>query len=276
MPKVSIIIPCYNQGHYIREALDSVKAIADKSLYEVIITDDGSTDANTLKVFTELEKEGYNVIHQKNMGLGAARNNAIKVARGEYILPLDSDNRITAEYITEAVKILDADKSIDVVYSDATYFGDKQGTYVMGDFNLQRLMIENFIDACSVYRKSKWEEVGGYDEKMPVMGYEDWDMWLRFAFSKGKFKYIPKPLYYYRSTGNSMIRTIEKEKYDATMQYVQEKYKGYLGRNYLNQLIYFKASKNKGLAFYILLRAVFPRLHNLLNKAGIVKRKDII
>jgi|SRR6185437_8435232 len=269
--KISIVIPCYNQGHFIKEALQNI----DKSLCEVIIVNDGSTDVKTIEVLAGLEKEGYRVISQKNMGLGAARNNGIKVASGKYVLPLDSDNKIKPGYITEAVHILDNNEKINVVYADAEYFGDKQGMFQSGEFNLQRLMIENYIDACAVYRKSVWEELGGYDEKMPVMGYEDWDFWLRIAFYKGGFNYIHKPLFDYRYSNASMIRTVKTEDYEKVMNYVGKKYGQYLGKEYLNKLIYYKASK-KGLAFYIMLRSGFPRLHNLLRKMGIVKPKDVI
>jgi glycosyltransferase involved in cell wall biosynthesis len=269
--KVSIIIPCYNQGHFIKDALQNL----DKGNHEIIIVNDGSSDAKTIEVLAALEKEGHKVINQKNMGLGAARNNGIKVATGTYILPLDCDNKIKPEYISKAVEVLDNNEKVNVVYANAEYFGDKQGIFESGEFNLQRLMIENYIDACAVYRKSVWEEVGGYDEKMPVMGYEDWDFWLRIAFYKGGFKYIDKALFNYRYSNSSMIRTIKAEDYTKVMNYVGKKYEQYLGRGYLNNLIYYKASK-KGLAFYILLRSGFPRLHNLLRKMGIVKPKDVI
>ena len=269
--KVSIIIPCYNQGHFIKDALQGL----DKNLHEVIIVNDGSTDVKTIEILAGIEKEGYHVINQKNMGLGAARNHGIKAATGQYILPLDCDNKIKPAYITNAIEILDNNGKINVVYADAEYFGDRHGIFESGEFNLQRLMIENYIDACAVYRKSVWESVGGYDEKMPVMGYEDWDFWLRVAFYKGGFRYIHKPLFDYRYSNASMIRTIKAEDYKKVMDYVGKKYPQYLGKEYLNNLIYYKASK-KGLAFYIVLRSVFPRVHNLLRKMGIVKPKDVI
>jgi glycosyltransferase involved in cell wall biosynthesis len=274
--KVSIVIPCYNHGHFIREALESVSKITDKSLFEVIIMDDGSTDEKTIEVLNSLEKEGYKVIHQKNMGLGAARNNAIKVATGKYILPLDCDNKIKPEYITQAVSILDADDKTDVVYADAEYFGDKHGIWEAGEFNLQKLMIENYIDACAVYRKSIWEKVGGYDEKMPVMGYEDWDFWLRVAFNNGGFKYIHKSLFDYRYSNASMIRTVKPADYFRIMDYMEQKHMGFLGKKYLNNLINYKVSKEKGLAVNVFMRGVFPRLFNLFTKMGLAKKKDIL
>src|ERR1700730_11658859 len=95
--KVSIIIPCYNQGHYLMEALDSIKGI-NPGLLEVIIVNDGSTDPYTNELCKNLESQGWQVIWQDNKGLSAARNVGIRQASGNYILPLDADNKIRTEY----------------------------------------------------------------------------------------------------------------------------------------------------------------------------------
>jgi len=275
-PHISIIIPCYNQGFYLDDALQSIAQCEDKSLYEIIIINDGSTGQDTLDILKELEEKGYHVIHQPNKGLGAARNTGIKAAKGKYILPLDCDNKIKPEYMYEGINLLDRDASLDVVYGNAEYFGEKEGVWESGEFNLQRLMIENYIDACAVFRKATWEKMGGYDEKMPVMGYEDWDFWLRIAFCGGKFKYINKVLFYYRYSAKSMIHTVQKNKLATIFEYMENKHSQYLNRLYLNRLILFKASKHKGLALHLTFKAYFPRVSNLLRKIGIIKNKDII
>ena len=172
LPKISIIIPCYNHGQYIREAIQSVEQCDDKDLYEIIILNDGSTDKFTIEVLQQLADNRYHIINQSNLGLGAARNNAIKKAQGKYILPLDSDNKIRPEYIYESIKILDEQPGIAMVYGDAEYFGEETGRQKVGKFNLQKIMLGNYIDACAVYRKSAWEALGGYDEKMPLMGWK--------------------------------------------------------------------------------------------------------
>lgn len=275
-PVVSIIIPCYNQGIFLDEALQSVSQGTGKGLSEIIIVNDGSTDESTLNRLKELSAKGYTVINQTNKGLGAARNAGIRAATGTYILPLDSDNKIKSEYILEGIKLLDSDPSLDVVYSNAEYFGEKKGIWESGEFNLQRLMIENYIDACAIFRKSTWEKVGGYDEKMPVMGYEDWDLWLKIAFQNGKFTFVNKALFYYRYSAKSMIRSVQKDRLFVAYEYMEKKRHRYLNRSYLNRLILFKTSKNKGLIFYLLMKSCFPRISNLLRKAGVMKNKDIL
>ncbi len=275
-PVISIIIPCYNQGQYLEEALKSALGFIDKYYCEIIIVNDGSTDSETLAILNELSENGCSIINQVNKGLGAARNAGIKAAKGKYILPLDSDNKIRPEYISEGIKLLDENPELDVVYGNAEYFGEKAGVWESGEFNLQRLMIENYIDACAVYRKSTWEKLGGYDEKMPVMGYEDWDFWLRIAFQNGKFKYVNKVLFDYRYSSKSMIRSIEQRKMALIDEYMTKKHSQYLNRSYLNKLMLFKANRDKRLAISFFVRACFPSFSNLLRKAGVMKNKDII
>ena len=92
MMKVSVIIPCYNQGQYIEEAVKSVLAQTYQN-FEIIIVNDGSTDEFTNKLLSDYDKQKTKVLHTDNQGLASARNNGIKVAKGKYILPLDADER---------------------------------------------------------------------------------------------------------------------------------------------------------------------------------------
>jgi glycosyltransferase involved in cell wall biosynthesis len=275
MPKISVIIPCYNHGHFIREAIESVEQCSDKGLYEIIIVNDGSTDVYTNDMMQQLQKEGYHVINQKNQGLGATRNNGIRVATGEYILPLDSDNKIRPGYIYKSIEILDSQPGIAMVYGDAQFFGDKNIRRVVGDFNLQQLMLENNIDACAVYRKSVWEAVGGYDEKMPAMGFEDWDFWLNLSFHNYKFKYVNEILFDYRILGNSMLRSIDVQRKKQVFKYMNEKYKGYINLNHLNEELLKAGKRNKKIAYKLFLTLYFPGTLNFLVKRNIIKDPDI-
>lgn len=275
LPKISVIIPCYNHGQYVRDAINSVEECGDKHLYEIIILNDGSTDAFTIQVLQKLAAEGYQVINQTNQGLGTARNNAIKKAKGKYILPLDSDNKIRPEYIYQSIKILEAQEEVAVVYSDAKYFGSREGLYKSGEFNLQKLMIGNYIDACAVYRKAVWERVGGYDEKMPVMGMEDWDFWLNIALKGYGFHYIDQPLFCYRVLKQSMISCIHSGNAVALQAYMQEKYKTHLNRNHINEVLVNAGKKNKKLAYKFFLATTFPDLLGFLVRKKFIKSAEI-
>ena len=203
--KVSIVIPCFNQGAMLREALASVEQVRNANLLEVIIVDDGSSEAETRKILSELEQTDYRVVLQPNRGLGAARNAGIRLAKGEFILPLDSDNRVRGVYLNEAVSVLEKNPNVGVVYADAEYFGERNGRWDVPEFDLLSLIRTNFIDACALYRRSLWEEVGGYDERMPWMGWEDWEFWLRVASHGGTFVHLPQVGFDYRVREDSMI-----------------------------------------------------------------------
>ncbi len=103
-PKISIIIPCYNMGDFIDEAIQSVLQYPKVELYEIVVINDGSDDPHTISKLKQLESEGIKIIHQENKGLGNARNTGIQVAQGDYILLLDADNKILPEYIIMEVK----------------------------------------------------------------------------------------------------------------------------------------------------------------------------
>src|SRR5439155_12446355 len=203
--KVSIVIPCHNQGTKLREAVASIEQVRNANLLEVIVVDDGSSDVETRKILHGLEQDGHYVLTEPNRGLGAARNAGIRRAIGEFILPLGSDNRLRDAYLNEGVSLLKNNIRLGVVYADGEYFGERTGPWRAQEFNLLSMIRGNFIDACALYRKKLWEEVGGYDEQMPWMGLEDWDFWLRVASYGGSFVHLPKIGFDYRVSRDSMI-----------------------------------------------------------------------
>lgn len=275
MPKVSIIIPCYNHGKYIQDALDSLEKIPDKDLYEVIIVNDGSTDEYTNQKLREIVGKGYNVIFQENQGLATSRNNAIRQSKGQYILPLDADNMIRPEYINKGIQVLDSNPDVTVVYGNAAEFGDKQGVLVQGEYNLQKLMIFNYIDACAMYRRSLWEELGGYDKNMAHPGIEDWDMWLSASFRGHKFHYIDEILFDYRVLNNSMIRQLRssKIKSDANVKYMMTKHKGYYGPQFIDEDIMAKFSTSPaGFIGKLILKKYFPKRFEKMVTEGKLRR----
>lgn len=204
-PRISIIVTCYNLGAYLPEALDSLSGYPHKEHYEVILIDDGSTDPETIRILDGLDTSRYRVVRQANMGLAKARNNGIRMAQGEYIIPLDADNRLRPAMIESVLSVLDAEADVDIVYGDAEYFGERTGRRIVGEFDFRLLLERNRIDACAGFRKSLWERMGGYDEEMPHMGLEDWDLWLRASVAGYRFHYIPEVLFDYRVRDGSML-----------------------------------------------------------------------
>jgi len=206
-PLVSIVILCYNYGHFIEEAIASVEECR-AATYELIMVDDGSTDEATVKAMTELKAAGYRLITQRNKGLGAARSAVIAAARGMYILPLDSDNKIRAGFVERAAKILDERLDIGIVYGDFQYFGEADALCRVPQFDIKKMLYQNIIDACALYRKKVWEDCGGYDTQMPVQGIEDWDFWLK-AYTRARSRISsPATIRSAAPTHNSPLRPI--------------------------------------------------------------------
>ncbi len=201
---LSVVIPCYNQGEYLLEAIASVEACLDQ-VYEMVIVNDGSTDPVTVNVMRYLEEQGYFILNQENQGLASARNNGIEKSQGRYILALDADNKIRPDYITKGIDALDHNPDVGVVYGKPEWFGEGQRSWEIPEkFDVGRLILENYIDACAVFRKSLWKDCGGYDPNMPLPGWEDWDLWLSAVEKGWKFHYIPEVLFDYRVRIGSM------------------------------------------------------------------------
>ena len=210
-PLISIIIPCYNYGQYIQEAIKSVEDSTCNN-YEIIIINDGSTQLETQRILKELELKGYNIINQRNLGLAKARNNGIKLAKGKYIIPLDADNKIRPEFINKSIDFFQKNEQYDIYYGNAMYFGEREGIWVVKKFSFLDLIVENYIDACACFRRSVWEKINGYDENMPIMGFEDWDFWLRLSLSGCQFHHESQILFEYRVSNESMISNTAKHK----------------------------------------------------------------
>ena len=121
MKKVSVVIPCFNQGKYLQETVNSVKSSTYKNI-EIIIVNDGSDDSYTISVLEAINEENIKIININNSGVCNARNIGISASSGEYILTLDGDDKISSDYIEKAVKVLDENPEIGIVYSKAKFF----------------------------------------------------------------------------------------------------------------------------------------------------------
>jgi len=200
-PLVSIVIPIYNMQSYLAETLESVLASSYPN-FEVILMDDGSTDKSAEIALKYVAKDARLKFHaQPNGGASTARNHAIRLAQGEYILPVDADNLISADYMEEAVKVLEQEPDVKIVYCKAVFFGDKKGPWELPPYSLKLLARRNVMDNCAMYRKSDWEKAGGYCEE--ILGPEDWDFWISLLKSGGNVKRLPIVGLHYRVTANS-------------------------------------------------------------------------
>lgn len=236
IPLVSVIIPCYNTAEYIQETLDSVFNQTYQNI-EVITIDDGSTD-NTLQKLNE-NKEKHSqlkVITQKNTYNVIARKNAVKYAKGKYLIFLDSDDKIAPVYIEKCCEVAEKDKNIVAVYSKADFFDAKNEPWQLSEFKLPDFLYRNCIYISALIRKSEFDKVSGFDESLTQ--FEDWDLYISLIKNGGKVYRLPETLFYYRQREDlsSVTNTASAQKISDNMFKIYSKHYDF----YIENGVYFQ------------------------------------
>lgn len=207
VPAVSIIVPCFNYGHYLSDTLDGILAQSFDA-WECIVVDDGSTD-NTASVAAAYAENDARIryIHQPNAGLSAARNTGLAAARGRYIQLLDADDGIAPRKLPIQAAYLDEHPDADLVYGNAQYFStditqlDDERSDDGGNRHLRKtacgkdllamLCRDNIMEvSCALFRRSMVEKVGHFDTD--YRSFEDWQFWFRCALTDACFHYQPQ------------------------------------------------------------------------------------
>ena len=206
MKEISVVIPTYNYGRFVREAIDSVLAQTCAPL-EIVVVDDGSTDDTEQIVRSYGDRVRY--IRQENAGVAAARNTGIANARGEYIAFLDSDDVWLPEKLAKQLARFDSDPGLGLVYAGAERF-DESGTLSVeldgmeGWIAPELLRLERGVIASGsgmLLPKQVAEEVGGFDADLQPS--EDWDFCYRVAL-RHRIGFVPEVLVRYRQHGSGL------------------------------------------------------------------------
>lgn len=207
-PAISIVIPCFNYGHFLGDALKSVLA-QDFANWECIVVDDGSTD-DSLSVAAKFAESDlrFHVIHQQKSGVCAARNAALTIAKGTFIQLLDADDGIAPTKLRIQYEYLNQHPEAALVYGDALFFSESmnelqhtRGEQVRKHSDLRRnacgeglvhsFVQENFIEiSCPLFRRSMLETIGLFDPRF--RSYEDWQFWFHAARAGFCFHYLPQ------------------------------------------------------------------------------------
>ena len=203
--RVSVVIPCFNYGRYLAEAVESVLAQSLRD-FEVIIVDDGSTDDSRTVAQTLIEAHPnvpIRLIAQPNCGSpGRTRNVGIAAAHGEYIVCLDADDRLHPEYLARCVAALEAHDDAAIAYGDLQMFGGDDTLHVPPEWDTRVQLDCNFLDVVSMFRRRAWSQAGGYDTEI---GYEDWDLWIGLIEQGWTGVKAPGALWYYRKHGSGVF-----------------------------------------------------------------------
>lgn len=215
-PLISVLIPVYNvKGEYLRECIESVLK-QSYSNFEICIVDDASSKKETLAVLKEYEKnEKIRIKYRKKNGhISRSSNDALEMAKGEFVALLDNDDLLAKNALYEVVKVLNKNKKLDFIYSDEDKInldGKRCEPNFKPDFSPDTLLSMNYICHLSVIRTSLVRKVGGFTVGME--GAQDYDLFLRLVENTKKIYHIHKVLYHWRMIPGSTSLEIENKQY---------------------------------------------------------------
>ncbi len=212
LPLVSVITPVFNGEAWLGEALDSALAQSFHSL-EVIVVNDGSTDESlAIATARASNDERIRIIDQANAGLPAARNRALKAARGAYMALLDADDAWLPEHLMLAMQAFERDPDLGLVHANIQHV-DAAGASLdvavrtwhkdMDAFEVLALRHEHVCCPTAVFSRLALNTVGGFDPRFTGLGCEDRDLWLRIA-ARFRIRYLDQVTARYRLHSDSM------------------------------------------------------------------------
>lgn len=198
---ISVVIPCFNYGKFVVQAINSVLDQTIANSVEIIVVDGGSTDAETIETIRSIHGDNIKVYERSGRHfVGSNRNYGIERAAGRYICCLDADDTIDPTYLEKSLFYLETYK-YDIVSTSINFIGHKSGVLdVLEMPDLSDMVNSNHILTCGVFRRKLWEDSNGYFDfgigKDHVA--EDWDFWIRLVASGARIRNIPEYLFNYR------------------------------------------------------------------------------
>ncbi|MGI9641933.1 MAG: glycosyltransferase, partial [Acidimicrobiia bacterium] len=212
---VSVIMPVYNKGPSIHEAIASVRAQTYTDV-EVVVWDDGSTDPATLNAL-EVIKDDPDVVlvRAANQGVIGARNSAMRISQGEYLVCLDPDDRLEPTYLEKATLYLRTHFDVAIVYPWQRTVGSMDEVWETQDLEAEAIVGANLLPICSMFRRTVFDATGGFSADMEE-GFEDWEFWAHAASLGFVGRVIPEPLFEYHHSFD------EQESRDAAAREIRD------------------------------------------------------
>lgn len=220
---ISVIIPCYNHGRFLRECVESVISQTYKN-WECIIVNDGSTDKTTEEVRALIQDyKNYRIflIEKQNTGVADSRNAGVEKSKGDFVLFLDADDKIHQNFLEEAINILQSYPEVGFVYTDIQHFGVRSDFVSHGDFNPRQFLRSNQATVSSLFRKQIYAQVGGFKKEMEV-GLEDWEFWVSAYEKKWQGYRLAKAYLYYRQhSAGSRLQNLLRSQVQQKIQFAK-------------------------------------------------------
>lgn len=215
-PLISFVVPVYNApSNLLIECIESLLSQSYKN-FEICICDDNSTSEETLKTLKEYEKNKKVKIHyrKQNGMISLASNDAIKLAKGEFIALVDNDDTVEKDALYYIVEALNKDKTIDMIYSDEDkldYNGVRMEPHFKPDYSPDTFKCLNYICHLTCIRKSIFDKIGGFRKEYD--GSQDYDLFLRVEDVTKNIYHIPRILYHWRQTKTSTAGYLGNKSY---------------------------------------------------------------
>lgn len=215
-PLMSFIVPVYNAPKKLLcECIDSLLS-QNYNNFEICIVDDHSTSIETIEALKEYEKnKKINVIYRKENGMiSKASNDAIKMAKGEFIVLVDNDDTIENDALYYFVEALNNNKKLDLIYSDEDkldYNGKRMEPHFKPDWSPDTFMCLNYICHLTAIRRSIVNKIGGFRSEYD--GSQDYDLFLRVVDVTDNIYHVPKILYHWRQTRTSTAGYLGNKSY---------------------------------------------------------------
>lgn len=208
-PTVTVVIPCFNHGRFVRAAVDSALAQVHADL-RVVIVDDGSDDGASPAACDLCAGDRVSVVHQPNAGLPAARNRGAAGAVSDYLVFLDADDWIEPMFVSRLHDALMAERAagresdVSHAYCQERLVERGTGVWRVPEWDPLLMMITNIHPVTTLVRRERFEAVGGFNESMRG-GYEDWDLWLKFVERGWRGVRVREPLFVWRRHSDSTM-----------------------------------------------------------------------
>jgi len=264
LPKVSVIIPCYNDGKYLKDALQSVLTQRYRNV-EIIVVDDGSEDAGTHQILKQINYPNTHVFFKAHEGVSAARNFAVAKAAGEYILPLDADDLLGIRFTEQAVEILENNPDVKVVCGEIEMFGARTGRKKLPEYSMEMLLGQNTMAVTSLFRKSDFLLTKGFNVNMRE-GFEDWDFWLSLLEPGGEVRKLNEVAVRYRIKKRSRNFSLSHQQMKRLRKQIYENHKPLYAKYFFDPLKSFEYDLLENSAEYKLGKFLLKPLRFLREK----------
>lgn len=280
---VTFVIPCFNYGRFVGEAVASALAQAGADV-QVVIVDDGSTDGSTPEACDRLASDRVRVIHQHNAGPGAARNAGARLAETEFIVFLDADDTLDPTFVAKLHTAMVEDPSgcgpVSHAYCQEVLTDQAHGTWKVPAWDPMLLLVTNLHPITTLLRRTCFEEVGGFDESLGGH-YEDWDLWLKLSEKGYRGVRVREPLFFWRRHSHDTMVMRAVQTHDQTFAKIVDRHRDSYERHALDLVKLSNGMLRKfdcnwldesGMPIPLLyLQGLYPKLQEATRRIGVLE-----